>query len=755
MQRAALLQELLRLAPRAQWPHTRIVVPHRGAQRALQQACVSAGVGLLPQVISLADPEIFAADLGLPVPPAANGWPLRAQALRLLQEAHPELNPASLIPRTEELLQSLNLLAEYGISPAQLRASVPLELQPIWAIHGQILLQLWATVAPQAAESLPAARRRSLWQHMMAQVQRNPHPTLWWGPAPQTPTQAEFYAALQPTHVPHRGEASPCVTLVANTRWEEVQRLTLWVAQHLQAGAQRVGIVASGAMAERLATELRVRFGVRATTTGGTRWGDTAAGAQLLEAAQSWRRGSKELSLAYWLNQLPPTPLPPALQGVLAELHMLPGRWPAPLALAWLRQALEALAGHEDEALQPDARVHLLPAHLATQQPWCALAVAEMVEGVWPTRGQQGGLSQAQRRALGLPDTVAQAAHAEGLLAHLRQQGAGQVAFSRHAHDDGGNPVLPSRWWPQGVAAVAEEFSPLAWAKPPRPESLGEFTLPQPPEKLSPSLLEALLGCPYAAYARRVLKLEKLPPLTYAPDLRERGTLLHSWLRDVVREFPHIQPDQVPDVTHSLRTRATELVRNLRPLERALWGTKMERLAPEIAAAWAKAGGKILAEELLEEELGGLKISARADALLQSPAGTVVIDYKTGTPPSAAKIQRGARPQLAVEGWLVQQRGEALAGLGYWHLKGYGLTPLPTTQWPTKKTPLGALLAPVAPTLGQVQQQYFKASAVWLATPDAEGAGVLATGPCEHCDLAGVCRRQAAVLQPLPQGAQP
>ncbi len=755
MQGAALLQELLHLSPRAQWPHTRIVVPHRGAQRVLQQALRGAGAGLLPQLVSLAEPEPFTADLGLPVPPPANGWPLRAQALRLLQEAHPELNLASLLPRTEELLQSLNLLAEYGITPAQLRASVPLELQPIWAMQGQILLQLWAVVAPQAATFLPAARRRILWQHMIAQVQRNPHPTLWWGPLPQTPVQAEFYAALQPTHVPHTGKICPCFTLVANTRWEEVQRLTLWVAQHLQAGAQRVGIVASGAMAERLATELRVRLGIRATTTGGTRWGDTAAGAQLLETAQSWLRGSKELSLAYWLNQLPPTPLPPALQGVLEELQQLPGRWPAPLALAWLRQALEALAGHADDALQPDARVHLLPAHLATQQPWCALAVAELVEGVWPTRGQQGGLSQAQRRALGLPDTVAQATHAEGLLAQLRHQGAWEVVFSRHAHDDAGNPVLPSRWWPQSAAAVAEEFSPQTWAKPPQPENLGEFTPPQPPNKLSPSLLEALLGCPYAAYASRILKLEKIPPLTYAPDLRERGTLLHSWLLEAARQFPQIQPDQVPAVTQYLRTRASELVQNLRPLERALWGSKMQRLAPEIAAAWANAGGKILAEELLEQELSGLKISARADALLLTPQGTVVIDYKTGTPPSAAKIQRGERPQLAVEGWLLQQRGDALAGLGYWHLKGYGFTPLPTTHWPSQKTSLEGLLAPVAPTLTQVQQQYFHAAATWPATPDAEGAGVLATGPCEHCDLAGVCRRQSDALRAPPQEAQP
>lgn len=752
MQGEALRQEFLKLAPRAQWPRTRVVVPHRGAQRALQQALLGAGTGLLPQIISLAEPEPFATDLGLPIPPAANGWPLRAQALRLLAEAHPELNPTTLIPRTEELLQSLNLLAEYGITPSQLQASVPPELQPIWALHGQILLQLWAAVAPQAATFLPAARRRQLWQQMGAEIQKNRHPTCWWGPAPQTPVQAEFYAALQPIHLPHTSEPSPCCTLVANTRWEEVQRLTLWVAQHLQVGAQRVGIVASGAMADRLATELWVRLGIRATTTGGTRWGDTAAGAALLEAAQGWLRSGKELSLAYWLNQLPPQARPPALQGVLEELQALPGRWSAPMALAWLRQALEALAGHAEDALQPDARVHLLPAHLATQQEWGALAVAELVEGVWPTRGQQGGLSQAQRRALGLPDSVAQAAHAEALLTQLGHQGAGQVLMSRHAHDDAGNPVLPSRWWLQDAAAVAEEFSHHAWAKPPRPEVLGEFTPYEPPQKLSPSLLEALLGCPYAAYASRILKLEKLPPLTYAPDLRERGTLLHGWLRDAARQFPQITPADIPAVTQYLRARATALAQALRPLERALWQPKMLRLAPEIAAAWAKTEGEILPEELLETELNGLRISARADALLQTSAGTLVIDYKTGTPPTAPKILRGERPQLAVEGWLLQQRGEDLAGLGYWHLKGYGLTPLPTMHWPSKRTPLEALLAPVAPTLAQVQQQYFHTAAAWPATPDAEGAGVLATGPCEHCDLAGVCRRQAAALEGGAQG---
>ncbi len=750
MQPDQLRHAVMAHGPRSDWGNLRVVVPHRGAVRALQQALLPAGAGLLPNIVALADPEPFAADCGLSLPPPANGWPLRAQALRLLVEAHPNLLVGSLIPRTEELLQSLNLLAEYAITPQQLRASVPEELQELWASQGAVLLQLWEASAAQAVQFLPAARRRVVWQGLTKNIlAQPPAPTLWWGPAAATPTLQQFQAAVQATDVPYITVSSPCYTLSAATRWEEVQRLTLWVAAQLQQGATRVGVVASGAQAERLAQEIDLRLGVRATTTGGTRWGETAAGAALLHAALRWQHSSKELSMEYWLNQLPIDPRPNALQRVLEELAVLPGRWAGSVAYAWLRQALTALASHAEDALLPDPRVQILPAHAATQQPWDALAIADVVEGVWPAQGAAGGLSQAQRRALGLPDATQQAAHAQGLLHQLQHQGAGQVVFGRSLHDEAGNPLLPSRWWPNHVAPLPERVMPQVWVRPRPNATLGVITPAVPPAKLSPSLLEAILGCPYRAYVGRVLKLEALPPLTYQPDLRERGTLLHAWLAAAARQYAQVAPEQVAEVTEFLRQSARQLVAEIGVLERALWLPKMLKLAPALAQQWAASGASIGAEVWLESSLDELKIHARADALLATANGTTVVDYKTGTPPTKAQIVRGEAPQLAVEAWLLQQAGRPLAGLAYWHLKGYGADPLPV---PKTLAPY-ELIASVAPTLQKVAQQYFQPGSSWPALPDAEGAGIVATGTCARCDFAGVCRRSAVAQQQAAAGA--
>ncbi|MCA3243699.1 MAG: PD-(D/E)XK nuclease family protein [Alphaproteobacteria bacterium] len=736
------------------WANTWIIVPHRGAARAVQQALQPLGPGRLPHILTLQDPDVFAAALGLPLPPLANSWPVRAQALRLLREAHPALKPEALIPRTEGLLQSLNLLAEYGISPAALAASVPPELAEAWGFHGMVLLQLWQAVQPAAATLLPAGRRRAVWHAVAAAAPaQRPASVLWWAPPAATPVLEALCQALQPQLLPvHSAQPSPCTNLVAAQPWDEVQRLTLWVATQLQQGAQRVAVVASDPLAGRLATELRVRLGVRATTTGGTRWGETAVGQQLLQAAARWAGNEKELSLDYWLNQLPLLALPPALQQLLEALRALPFRYPGSVALAWLRQALAALAGHAEDALQPDPRVHILPAHVATQQPWEALAVASLVEGVWPTAADSGGLSQAQRRALGLPDATQQAAHAQALLQQLQRQGVGTVLLSRSAHDEGGNPLLPSRWWPAAVPAVAEAFHPAGWVRPAPAARLGVFAPPAPPDRLSPSLLEAVLACPYRAYAERVLKLQPLPPLVPIPDSRTRGTVLHRWLAAALQQHSEPAAVGVAALTERLKASAATFLADCTPLERALWWPKMRNLAPAVAAAWVASGAQWRVESTLSlilnnSGLNTLTLTAQADALATTAAGTTVLDYKTGAPPSKAAVQRGEKPQLALEAWLLQQQGEPLAGLAYWHLKGFGETPLPVVNIPADD----ATLSLVAPTLAAVQGAYFQPHAAWPAVPDAVGAGVVASGACDHCALAGVCRRSAWAQQPTGQ----
>ncbi len=723
--------------PRAAWASLTVLVPHRGAASAVRQACRGQTAGRLPKIFNLTDPESMAAALGVPVPPPANSWPLRAHALRLLRAAHPALLPEALIPRTEGLLQSLNLLAEYGITPAQLRASVPDDLREVWATQGAVLLELWASAAPQAATALPAGRRR--WLYAQLATCQCAGPVVQWGDCPSTPGLAALLAAWQPTALAYEAPPSPCVTLTARTPWEEIERLTLWVANQLGQGVQRLAVVATGPSAARLAVALQVRLGVRATTTGGTRWGETTAGQQVWQAALRWQGSPKELSLAYWLKELADTGLPPALEQLLADLATITGRMSGSLATAWVRQALESLASHAEDPFTPDPRVQILPPHAATLQPWEALAVAEVVEGTWPAQGAAGGLSPSQRRSLGLPDAASLALQAAATLAMLQRQGAAQVVFSRSETDSGGAVQAASRWWPVNAAPLPEPLTPAVWVRPRPTTPLGVFTPLQSPLRLSPSLLTDLMVCPYRAYAARVLKLAPLPPLQPTPDPRTRGLLLHQWLQTVALEFKQITPALVPAVTARLQQVAHTLLAALPPLEQALWAPRLKTLAPLIAARWAEQGRHLQPEHWLETLWDGLKIHAKADVVGQGPAGAVVTDYKTGQPPTLAAMRSGLAPQLPLEAWLLQRQGHTVAGLEYWHLKGFGPHPLPEVKTHAA-TPL---TAPIEATLQALTATYFQPNTSWPAVPDLAGQGLVATGHCKSCAFSGLCRREA------------
>jgi hypothetical protein len=224
--------------------------------------------------------------------------------------------------------------------------------------------------------------------------------------------------------------------------------------------------------------------------------------------------------------------------------------------------------------------------------------------------------------------------------------------------------------------------------------------------------------------------------------------VLHRWLAAALQQHPVPQEAGVARLTDLLQQTAPEFLFDCTPLECALWLPKMRKLAPAVAAAWVASGARWQVETALSTQWHGVQIVAQADALATNAQGVQILDYKTGTPPSAAEVRRGEKPQLALEGWLLQQQGETLSSLAYWHLKGFGETPLPVVELAPDETVLG----PVEPTLTAVQETYFQAGATWPAVPDAVGAGVVATGPCEHCSLAGVCRRSAWAQQGLVEG---
>jgi ATP-dependent helicase/nuclease subunit B len=295
-------------------------------------------------------------------------------------------------------------------------------------------------------------------------------------------------------------------------------------------------------------------------------------------------------------------------------------------------------------------------------------------EGVWPQVAETGPfLSRLMQRECHLepPERrIGQAAH------DFEQfMGAGEVVLSRALHL-GDAPSEPSRWLQRMLAvADADEVaamrargaSLLASSRgldapaPDAPEA-GFAPRPEPrpplamrPRHFSVSEIETLRRDPYAAFARKVLRLEPLEALIADPGPRERGTLYHEILHDAAREpLDFTAPDAEKGL---LRIADAAFMRAELPGEiSALWWARFAELVPHIVAFEA-ARSLVLARRQPEEQSArhpvgatGVTLSAKADRIdIGTDGFPRLIDFKSGTTPSKGDIQRLHAPQLPLE----------------------------------------------------------------------------------------------------------
>ena len=63
------------------------------------------------------------------------------------------------------------------------------------------------------------------------------------------------------------------------------------------------------------------------------------------------------------------------------------------------------------------------------------------------------------------------------------------------------------------------------------------------PKQLSVTRIEKLIRDPYAIYARHVLRLEPLDPVSATPDASRRGMIFHAAIGDFLNAYPRHLPD--------------------------------------------------------------------------------------------------------------------------------------------------------------------------------------------------------------------
>jgi ATP-dependent helicase/nuclease subunit B len=329
------------------------------------------------------------------------------------------------------------------------------------------------------------------------------------------------------------------------------------------------------------------------------------------------------------------------------------------------------------------------------------VVIGGLVEGVWPPDPRSDPwLSRPMRHDLGLDLPERRI----GLAAHDFAQllGAREVFLTR-ALKRGGAPTVTSRFV-QRLAAVAgterwgavlargEHYRELcrgldAPTAPPRPVARPAPCPPRAarPTSLSVTEIEHWLRDPYTIYAKHILKLPQLDPVDMPPGAAERGSVIHAAIGDFARRYADALPDDP----------CGELLRigraHFAPLDdfpeaRAFWWPRFERIALWFAGFEASrrqnmtgAHAEIRGVLAVPTGSGTFRLIGRADRIERLTDGGryAILDFKTGTPPTAKQVRIGVAPQLTLEAAMLRRGAfsdiapdSEIAELVYVKLKG-------------------------------------------------------------------------------------
>ena len=375
-----------------------------------------------------------------------------------------------------------------------------------------------------------------------------------------------------------------------------------------------------------------------------------------------------------------------ALAGLLTDLVAAPAIGFAVEAREWPDVFAALSAG---VSVRPRAglssRAFVWGALEARLQDVDVMVLGGLNEGTWPQGARSDAFLSRVMRAEILLDPPERRI---GLAAHdvWMALGHARVVLTRSLRAEGA-PTVPSRWLQRlttlagddGTARLRREGAPfLAGAA--RLDEVAEApraARPEPrpplsarPRRFSVTEVETLFRDPYAVHARRVLHLQKLEPLLRAPAAAERGTLYHRILARFAKEVADPGGD---DARRTLLGIAREEFGDeaLPPEIEAIWWPRMETLATHVVDWERRRGGFIvkrhaeLRGELPVPDLG-VTLTGEADRIDETADGGVeIIDFKTGTNPSAKQARTLLSPQLSLEAAMAREGAfEALGRVG-------------------------------------------------------------------------------------------
>ena len=408
-----------------------------------------------------------------------------------------------------------------------------------------------------------------------------------------------------------------------------------------------------------------------------------------------------------------------------------------------LRDAMDRVAVRPPWGGHPRVAIYgLLEARMSRAD---LVICAGLTEGSWPaTPSPEPLLPPAVLRALGVPSGEFRI----GLSAHdlAGALGAPEVVLSWALRDEGG-PVMPSRFVLRVQAMLGDLVAkhreteavdlaraidqvPLGPAYPqPRPQP----TAAQRDVPLAVTAIDRLRGDPYQFYAQAILRLRRLDPLDADPSAAWQGTVVHA-----VMERWHKAGGRAGEL---LAIAAEELAAmQAHPVVRSLWWPRLAKGLEWIDARIARDSGEgravLISEGRGEMTFAGVRVHGRADRIDRKADGAlVVVDYKTGKPPSGKQVKDGFALQLGTLGLIAAAGGFAGVagepdGFEYWSFgksdkseTGFGYVAEPVAEGRRAGIPRAEFLSETARYLDEAIALWIKGDEPFTArlNPDLGG----------------------------------
>lgn len=179
------------------------------------------------------------------------------------------------------------------------------------------------------------------------------------------------------------------------------------------------------------------------------------------------------------------------------------------------------------------------------------------------------------------------------------------------------------------------EYEPLDYSPPTPPIDKSDVYVTE---------IELLIHNPYAFYVKHILRLRKTDDYWVLPDARQFGNLVH----DVIENAHDFNAEKL---IQEMDARAKQVL----PDDSILfyfWHKRFCEIANFVAEFFKDK--QIQYKEILGSvNIAGRNVRARADLIWDG----VVMDIKTGSAPTKKQLMEGTMPQIALEGFIMQNGG--------------------------------------------------------------------------------------------------